>query len=252
MPFWFHSIEVGEGVVTPGQKPADLLDRELAQLQLPPLTGQTVLDIGAWDGYFSFAAESLGAERVVAFDHYVWSIDRVAIEEFRRERIARGDPPRPLNGVPGVWRPDTLPGRKPFELVRELRGSKVEAVHGDLMEADLDALGQFEVVFYLGVLYHIEDPYLALRRLAQVTKGAAYIETAGIAVNGFEHRKLWEFYEADEFNGDPTNWWAPNLQGLRGACRAAGFSNVETLVGPPDVTEEQDVFWCRLVVRAEK
>jgi tRNA (mo5U34)-methyltransferase len=251
MPFWFHSIDVGHGVVTPGMKPADLLVREVAQLQLPPLAGKSVLDIGAWDGYFSFATEELGAERVVALDHFVWSIDRHAIPKMKAEREAKGLPPRPTSETE-VWRPDTMPGKATFDLARRLRGSKVESIAADFMTMDLGEVGTFDVVLYLGVLYHIEDPYGALKRLARVTGGEAYIETAGVAVNRYEHRKLWEFYEADEFNGDPTNWWAPNLAALQGACRAAGFSDVQTLVGPPDVSSEGDVFWCRLVVRAIK
>ena len=45
--FWFHSIDVGEGVVTPGHKSAGTLQRELDSLALPPLVDKTVLDIGA-------------------------------------------------------------------------------------------------------------------------------------------------------------------------------------------------------------
>ena len=43
--------------VTPGQKPEELLEQEWEEMGLPPLGGKSVLDIGAWDGYFSFRAE---------------------------------------------------------------------------------------------------------------------------------------------------------------------------------------------------
>src|SRR5438128_9146963 len=72
VPEWFHSIDVGCGVVTPGRKSATQLADELDHLQLGNLTGLTVLDIGANDGYFSFAAEERGASRVVALDYFTW------------------------------------------------------------------------------------------------------------------------------------------------------------------------------------
>ena len=73
--FWWHSIDLGQGVVTKGFKTPETLQYELESLRLPDLRDKTVLDIGAWDGFFSFEAERRGAKRVVALDHYVWSLD---------------------------------------------------------------------------------------------------------------------------------------------------------------------------------
>ena len=68
---WFHSIPLRDGIVTPG---VDNSMDKLGQVCLPQdLTGKTVLDIGAWDGFFSFQAEKNGAERVLATDHFCWS-----------------------------------------------------------------------------------------------------------------------------------------------------------------------------------
>ena len=67
---WFHTIDLGDGVVTRG---TDESAGRLARLQLPEdLSGKTVLDIGAWDGFYSFEAERRHASRVVASDHYAW------------------------------------------------------------------------------------------------------------------------------------------------------------------------------------
>ena len=67
---WYHTIDLGHGVVTPG---VDDTRERLARLALPgSLAGKTVLDIGAWDGFFSFEAERRGAARVVASDSYSW------------------------------------------------------------------------------------------------------------------------------------------------------------------------------------
>lgn len=73
--FWWHSIDLGKRVVTKGWKTPEVLSRELQSLRLPPIEGKSVLDIWAYDGYYSFEAEKRGARRVVAIDHYAWSLD---------------------------------------------------------------------------------------------------------------------------------------------------------------------------------
>jgi tRNA (mo5U34)-methyltransferase len=108
-------------------------------------------------------------------------------------------------------------------------------------------------VLFLGVLYHLQDPFLALRRLRCVTNGHAIIETACAVVPGEEHRALWQFFETTELDGDPTNWWAPNLEGLVAMCRAAGFAKVTPTVYPtPDAPPNPgyDIHYGRAVVHA--
>jgi len=66
---WYHNIDLGHGIVTPG---IDNTPKKLGRLHFPErLDGKTVLDIGAWDGFFSFEAERRGAARVLATDSYV-------------------------------------------------------------------------------------------------------------------------------------------------------------------------------------
>ncbi|MEM7588541.1 MAG: DUF1698 domain-containing protein [Acidobacteriota bacterium] len=235
VPSWWHSIDLGHDIVTPGVKTLETLQANLAAMRLPPLAGKSVLDIGAWDGFFSFASEQLGAERVVALDHYVWSMDLVAQVHHFHECHTKGLKAPQWENVPNVWRPEELPGKRGFDAAHRALGSRVESRVEDFMANDLDALGQFDVVLYLGVLYHMKNPLEALERLARVTREVAVIETTAVAVPGFEHLSLCEFYESDELNADPTNWWGPNLTGLGGMCRAAGFSRVKTLVGPGDL-----------------
>lgn len=92
IPFWCHSIDLGLDVVTPGVKTPEVHARELASLQLPALRGKSVLDIGAWDGFYSFAAERLGADRVVALDHFVWALDWEAKNRYKADCRRRGLP----------------------------------------------------------------------------------------------------------------------------------------------------------------
>jgi tRNA (mo5U34)-methyltransferase len=190
---WFHTMDLGDGIVTDGHsQPAQILPR----LALPDLTGKTVLDIGAWDGFYSFEAERRGAARVVATDSFSW-------------------------GGAG-W--GTKAG---FELAREALGSDVEDVEVDVMDLDPARLGTFDVVLFLGVLYHMRDPIGALERAAAMTGGLLVVETE---VGMLLHRRpAAEFYPGDELAGDPTNWWAPNPAAVLGMLRAVGFSDVEVV-----------------------
>jgi tRNA (mo5U34)-methyltransferase len=224
---WFHSIDLGGGVVTAGIKSLETLTREADALNLPDLTGKTVLDIGAWDGSFSFEAERRGAARVVALDHYAWSVDQALQHRRTIERMERGEPLPTWDQDPELWQPETLPGRAGFDLARHRLGSQVEAVVGDFMTMDLEVLGKFDVVLFLGVLYHLFDPLEALRRLTRVTGGVAIIETVCMVVPGWEHHALWELFEGTELDGDPSNWWATNAAGLEALARTAGFSVAE-------------------------
>jgi len=194
---WFHRIDLGGGVVTPG---LDDTRAKLKRLRFPDdFTGRTVLDIGAWDGFFSFEAERRGAGRVLAVDSYCWT--------------------------GGGW------GKKAgFNLARQALNSKVEDLESEVLDLAPEKIGAFDVVFFFGVLYHMRHPLLALEKIAAVTKHHLILET--------KVDLLWwktpamAFYLGDELNGDPTNWWAPNVPGLCDMLRAVGFKRVE-VVGAP-------------------
>jgi tRNA (mo5U34)-methyltransferase len=241
--YWWHSIDLPAGT-TPGHKSPDLLRSEWAALGLDDLSGKTVLDIGAWDGWFSFAAEQRGASRVVALDHYMWSLDLTRQRAYYENCLASGETPQPYETVPGLWRPDDLPGKAGFDTAKEALGSHVEDVVDDFMTMDLARLGTFDVVLFLGVLYHLRHPLLGLERLATVTRGSAYIETEAVVLPG--NPTACEFYEGAELAGDLTNWWAPTPTALPALCRAAGFRDAELLNHPPSEGHY------RAVIRADR
>lgn len=231
---WFHAIELVPGVSTPGRSDLAHFESELERLDLPDLSGKSVLDIGASDGFFSFAAERLGASRVVALDHYLWFTDLKGYMADRRESQQSGTPlvsPHESRH----WRPDEMPGRQAFDMVHEFLGSEVEPVVGDFMTMDLDTLGRFDVILFLGVLYHLESPLEAMRRLHSLaTPGDLIVlETEAMAVAGHEDLSLCRFLPDQELNSDPSNWWVPNEPALRGLCTAAGFEHVSMRVPPP-------------------
>lgn len=253
VPFWWHSIRLADGVVTPGTKTLAMLEQEVAAMHLPDLRGKSVLDIGAWDGYFSFMAEARGAARVLALDHYVWCMDVPAMIRYWDDCRKQGVVPRQYDQVPGMWRPDDLPGKRGFNTAKAALKSRVQERVDDWMTTDLDSLGQFDVVFFLGVLYHLHDPFAGLKRLARVTGELAVIETEAIAVPGYADASFVEFYENNELNHDVNNWWAPTERALVGLCRAAGFRQVAVKVAAPaPLAGKSEPLHYRAVVHALK
>ena len=189
---WFHRIDLGHGIVTPGD---DDSPAKLATLGLPEdLRGQSVLDIGAWDGFFSFEAERRGADRVLATDWFCW-------------------------GGPG-W--GTKAG---FDLARRALGSRVEDREIDVLDISPDSVGTFDVVLFLGVLYHMRHPLLALEKVYSVTKKMVILET-GVDLN-FYWQPAMAFYPGSEAAGDSTNWWGPNPAAVEAMLMDVGFKTVK-------------------------
>ena len=189
---WYHVLELPGGVVTPGVD--DPRDR-LPLLGLPEdLSGMSVLDIGAWDGFFSFECERRGAARVVAADWFAW------------REAASGS-------------------KESFELARSALGSGVEDVEIRVEDLSPERLGTFDLVLFVGVLYHLRDPMLALEAVASVTAGRLVLETH--VDMALRRPPAAAFYAGTELRGDHTNWWGPNPAAVEGMLRATGFDEVE-------------------------
>lgn len=194
---WHHSIDLGHGIVTPGQ---DNSLKKLKRLKLPQsFAGKTVLDVGAWDGFFSFEAERRGASRVLATDSFVWQ-----------------------GGCD--WA-----DKRGFDLSRQVLGSNVEAKEIDVLDLSPSNVGTFDVVFFLGVLYHMKHPLLALERVASVTKDMIVIETVVDMLS--TRRPAMALYVGDDLARDATNWCGPNPAALVGMLKTVGFKRVEIVSG---------------------
>jgi tRNA (mo5U34)-methyltransferase len=189
---WFHQINLGSGVITPG---LDDSAGKLQRIQIPEnLDGMSVLDIGAWNGFFSFEAERRGASRVLATDSF-------------------------------VWRSEVLKGKEGFSLAREVLNSKVEDMEIDVMELSPEKIGSWDLVLCLGVLYHLRHPLLALERVFSVTGKQLILETVVELFS--ENKPAMVFYPGTELANDPTNWWGPNPAAVIAMLKDVGFSKVE-------------------------
>lgn len=192
---WFHSIDLGDGVVTPGLKPLDRLRFQSDRVFSHPIEGQSMLDIGCWDGHFSFEAKRRGAGRVLATDHYVW------------------------NG-PG-W------GQKgAFDLARSCLAPSVEDLEVDFQEMTPKSIGTFDVVLFLGVLYHLKEPLSGIERAASLAEKMLVVETH-IDLRLAPEPPAMVLYPFDELNKDKSNWFGPNPSAVVGMLRTCGFSRVE-------------------------
>ena len=191
---WYHAFRFDDGTEIPGVLPVEVSLRRYSKFPIPDdLTGNRLLDIGAWDGWFSFEAERHGAQ--------VTAIDMVEMENFHTVH-------RKLES--GV-------------IYREL----------DLFEIPRAHLGKFHYVFFLGVLYHTKYPLLALEIVCGVTLDTAIVESyVTDSATWEEHRNeipTLEFYEAEELGGQLDNWCGPTVGCLIAMSRAAGFARIEVL-----------------------
>src|SRR5258708_1443737 len=148
VPLWFHTFALAPGVYTPGI--ARDHGYRLAVLGADRFAERSVLDVGAFDGFYSFLAEVRGARRVVAVDNEQY-VDWV------RARF-------------GV----TLQGGAGFRAIAGLVASRVEYQRMDALA--VHQLGErFDVALCFGILHRLTDPIALLRALAGVLAAAGEI-----------------------------------------------------------------------------
>ncbi len=200
--FWYHTIDLGDGVVTPGWPVIRELNRLTLGFLPASFAGCSVLDVGCWDGLFSFAAERRHAAPVLAVDN--------------------------LGGGDGFVQAD-LPdlkgqGFEPLLAVKKALGSGVEHRPFDVYQLSPQDPGRVDYTFFFGVLYHLWHPMLALLHLRGVTRKALFIEThVNQSIDPSE--PLIRFYPGDE-KYEASTWVGPNLLGLHAMLRTAGFAEV--------------------------
>lgn len=208
---WHHYFDFGSGVVTKTGKEGKFcqkFQRWIAEAIPLDLTNKTVLDIGAWDGFYSFDAEKKGAKRVLATDSFVWE-------------------QRELYGLDHNFWCGFGAGKEGFELARKILNSQVEDYNIDVLDLNLAEIGTFDVVLFLGVLYHMKYPLFALEKVRSVTKDLLILETHISLILSLFPQPLMRFYPTNELSQDVTNWSGPNLAMVKSWLLTAGFAKVE-------------------------
>lgn len=184
---WYHSIELPDGGLIEGHQTIAQLRRRLDQFHIPAdLTGKRVLDIGAWDGWFSFEMERRGAQVL-------------AVDSTKNTRLLEA---------------------------RRLLGSRIDYHIADICRLTHRDVGMFDIVLFLGVLYHVKHPVLALENVCGMTRDMACIESF-VSDPDVNALPVMEYYETTELRGQLDNWVGPNAACLMAFCRTAGFARVD-------------------------
>lgn len=218
---WFHNIELNGVWTAPdhflGNYPA-VKWKSFSDAIPQDLAGKTVLDIGCNGGFYSIEMKKRGAARVLGID-------------FDDDYLAQA------------------------RFAAEVTGQDIE--FRKLSVYDVGALGErFDVVLFMGVLYHLRHPLLALdlihehaardlfvfqsmqrgsKEVDSVQENYTFWQTEHFDRPGYPKLHFIEHRYAD----DPTNWWAPNAAAVEAMLRSSGF---EILRHPED-----EVYVCRRV-----
>jgi SAM-dependent methyltransferase len=142
---FYQTIDLGDGVKTPGLPLGANQKQVLTLIDSMDLAGKRVVDLGCANGLFALAAERHGAKEVIAVDHTQKNIEALQMI--------------------------TLPHLN----------SKVKPIHSNFFDFSSEKYGQFDLVIFAGLLYHLRYPFWALRIIkGLVKKGGSLILEAGI------------------------------------------------------------------------
>ncbi|MHA1150993.1 MAG: class I SAM-dependent methyltransferase [Promethearchaeota archaeon] len=203
---WWHKMEL-DGVMTPGR---DFTQEKLITIKLPQdLKGKKVIDVGAWDGFFSFECERRGAD-VLAIDTIMWKEGPTFNSQKNKETIHSG--------------------KKGFDFAHKILNSKVQSKEIEVMDlANILELQQFDLVLCLGILYHMKDPLGMCKVMYNLCEenGMLILETH---TDMFSIDKpVMAFYPENECNNDPGTWFGPNPQCIEAMLKVVGFKDIRNV-----------------------
>jgi tRNA (mo5U34)-methyltransferase len=105
------------------------------------------------------------------------------------------------------------------------------------------ALGTFDTVLFLGVVYHVTDIYRHLEVVTSMTRDHLVVETVITLLD--DPLPIARFIEDHELGRDPTNFWCPNPALIKQLLIRFGFSRIEMR------TNEKSKWW-RLQARLRR
>lgn len=210
VPFWFHTFAIetdGDRSYTPGMA----RDHRYRLPALPEdYTGMNVLDIGAFDGFYAFLAESRGADYVLAVDN----------EQYR-------------DWIASRWGAE-LEGGEGFAAIAGLLDSNVD--YRTLDAFDLDEVeATFDLVLCFGILHRVENPLGLLRILARRTAegGRVLLETHGSSDTDLDGLQAVHVPEpGGTYSNDDSVFWGFTPGSLDTLARHAGFGGFELIDAP--------------------
>lgn len=216
---WFQNLELCGVQTAPSHFLGDYPNVKWSRFSeaIPEdLTGKSVLDIGCNAGFYSLEMKRRGAARVLGIDS-----EELYLNQAR--------------------------------FAAEVSGADIE--FRNLSVYDVGALGErFDIVLFLGVLYHLRHPLLALDLIrAHVARDILIFQSmqrgSHDAAPIAQDYDFWQDgpFARDDFPklhfierayaGDPTNWWIPNRACAEAMLRSAGFS----IAAHP----EEEVYICK-------
>ncbi|PIN93856.1 hypothetical protein COU54_01385 [Candidatus Pacearchaeota archaeon CG10_big_fil_rev_8_21_14_0_10_31_24] len=219
IPYWYHKIQLPYDIVTPGWAPLDL-----SRYNLPDsFEGKRVLDVGAWDGFFSFLALERGAKEVVAIDDFSDNLgannNKTTFDETEKKCILeRSNKP---------W--------ETFDLCKKTLGytdSQCRRITISLYDITEELLGgKFDIIFFFGTLYHLKMPMYALHKLSNLCTDEMYVESAicdDISPYGKSRTDvpILQFFPGNQYGSNDTNWFVPNISALAHMIHVSGFEYV--------------------------
>ncbi len=203
---WYHRYELLPGLITPGKievYPGKMLDLYGVAGNL---AGQKVLDIGAWDGAYTFEFERRGAE-VTALD----------IQD---------------------------PDRTGFNVSKQILNSNAEYICASVYELPHKFENKFDIIFYSGVYYHLKNPLLAFMKIWESLKPNGVIYFAGTILDHADTiDAFWKnktrilkqlssipiaYFVKDEYGkfNDPSCWFIPTKCCLNNWLSATGYKEI--------------------------
>jgi tRNA (mo5U34)-methyltransferase len=197
---WHSPIDLGHGIITKGRSTQKRFERRLRLLGIPEdLRGKQVLDIGTWDGFFTWEMEKRGGQ-VMAIDQW----DDVSFEQ--------------------------------FEWVRRVKGSAVRYQRMDVFDITPENTGVFDLILFAGVLYHLRYPLATLEKIRKCCRGQLILETVCMIPAFHNNFPMMAFFPGDEEALKTPRFWdisgAATIPWVKEALLAAGFKRVEVVYRP--------------------
>jgi len=254
--FWYHTVELPQGLVTPGQYD---FRTSLPCFQFPDdMRGMTVLDVGSATGFFAFEFERRGAQ-VVSME--IPSL--AALDRFPGQTVDET-----LQKIRQMLAPEALSHFKekvdkytaeelhfyllegPFEFCRRMLNSRVERRFATVYELSEAALGRgaFDLVFIGDVLLHTINPLQALAAVAPLCGGVLVLSQTMPEANDEGPAML--YVGGQDPILDHISWWLPNKQCFVQLLKKMGFRNVADLGHFSGVQRPEGITYHRTVLHA--